>query len=209
MSLKNYSRSATRPDRYFSHSITITGATGVGTTTTLEELQKKLGRPWRFVSAGEMMRARAKQLGVSLEELLLLNRDDPSNDHECDNMITEFGTHNYTVIEGRLPHVFVSPAFHVLLTCPLNVRAQRRLKHGSSLGKNLDEVARLIETRDREDRARYQNLYPGGLWPDTDFDLVIDTSQFLPERIVSQIIDGRATWIEKMGDRVTQDICLD
>ncbi len=173
-------------------SITITSDAGVGGTTTLEILKRKLeGLGTRqFVSAGLIMRAFAKEKGKTIEEFVTHAKNHPEEkwDEKVDQRIAELGRNSCVVAEGRLPHIFVPNALHVLLVCSLEVRAKRR--HKDLQGSKLEEVTKLIQERDRVDRARYEALYPGSNWEPNKFDLVIDTGITNPEDVAEQILNN-------------------
>lgn len=174
-------------------------------------LQAKLGLPWRFVSAGDIMRQAAKRHSITIEHLAKLCREDPAQmpeDERCDRMIEDFGRQNYVVAEGRLVHVFVPSAFHVLLTCPLEVRAERRHTDSRDTGLDLEEVTRLIRVRDEDDRARYEKMYPGCLWPSESFNLVIDTRECAPEQVVRAIEIGHTGWVHDNADAIAHSVHL-
>ena len=191
-----YSKAARAPTRYASDIITITGATGVGTSTALNGLRGALGMPWRFVSGGSIMREFAVKNAMSIEEFAAHNREHPEEgwDRKCDDMLAAFGRQNFTVIEARLAHAFVPHAFHVLLVCDIATRARRR-------PADFESALSRILRRDDDDVYRYAKLYPGCLWSVDDFDLVIDTAREVPAAVCKSIIMSHAVW---RADRMSE-----
>jgi len=193
---RRFSKEARRPRTYLSHVITITSETGVGSTTAINGLSERLGGMWRYVSGGGIMRRFAHELGMTIEAFAAHAREHPERgfDALCDKAMAEYGKQNYTVLEGRLPHVFVPHAFHVRLMCPYGTRAMRRYKDSDGISRK--EVERRIRERDQNDRERYDKLYPGWAWPDSDFDCVVPTIG-PPKYVVETILAEHARWQKK------------
>lgn len=190
----SYSKAAIRPIAFLSHVITITSETGVGSSTTLKKLREHYGPVlWRYISGGSIMRARARERGMTIDEFAAFNREHPEAGYDlrCDQDIREYGKQNHTILEGRLTHAFVPHGMHVLLKCPVAVRAERR--QADEGGLLATHVSR-IEQRDRDDRERYQHLYPGCLWSETEFDLELNTSILSPADVVQRIVDFHVNW---------------
>jgi cytidylate kinase len=198
-----YSRKSVEPKGYLSNVITITSHTGVGSSTTLKALKEYYKTDERivFVSGGSIMRSFAADLGMTIEELARTNREHPElgYDKQCDDRLVVAGQRNYSIIESRLCHALVPQGFHVLLKCPLDVRAKRRfndeVKNNPQV--TLSQVAKQIDDRDQDDNHRFAILYPGCIWPESDFDLVIDTSVSSVTEIIDTIISTHKTWCQK------------
>jgi cytidylate kinase len=203
----DYSREATRPYWFFSDVITITSQTGVGSSTALKKLREFYIEDLRkrFVSGGHIMRDVAASLGMTIDEFAAYNKEHPAEGHDkrCDDEIRAYGSQNHTIIEGRLPHAFVPYGFHVRLVCPASVRAERRAR---DLGTTFAEELKKIEKRDADDESRYAELYPGSLWPNKDFNLVLDTSACPPELEAGVIVQAHEKWQKKVADRLCRTI---
>lgn len=179
----------------FRNQISITSKTAVGKTTLLRELKKKLDNlPYRWVSGGALMRARAASLGMTIEEFAVHNHLHPEEGHDrwCDDTIAHFAEHDWVICEGRLPHFFMPRAFKVLLVCNPHTRAARR--QGDNSEKPLWQVLRDIEERDRNDAKRYEKLYPECLWPEENFDLVIETDKLSIDGEVELLLGEHRKW---------------
>lgn len=199
----NYSRQNLLPSEFLSFLFTITSLTGAGKSSLIEGLKKEFvsrNIKMNFISVGGIMRNYAKELGFSsVEEFSRYNLKHPEDGHDkkCDASISRIGEKNYQVIEGRLPHIFVPKGFHIILDCPLEIRSKRRYEWQNPDKLSFDEVKRLIEQRDKDDRMRYEALYPGCIWPYCDFDLVIDSSVLSIKEEVKAIFAGWNKWILK------------
>lgn len=186
----------------------MTSETGVGGSTTCALLLKELSKLSRFVSGGGIMRAVADQKGMTIEDFAAHNKLHPEDGYDslCDDMIQSFGRHNFFLAEGRLPHVFVPSAFHVLLVCDLKTRTKRRASSPEFKDIPESEVERIIGQRDADDNGRYQKLYPGCLWAPDDYDIVINTSAHSPETTVSLILEAHKGWFLEKGDRIINKV---
>lgn len=197
---RDYSRASNQPTNFFPRQIIITAQTGVGSSTTVKYLLERLGSDWQFRSGGVIMRSLAAMQGMTIEEFAEFNMNHPEAqiDRACDNEMARFGLQDGTLLEGRLPHVFAPQGFHVLLTCPVEVRARRRHRQTGFEHLSLEEIRALIVRRDEADNTRYSELYPGCLWLADDFDLVVGTDEALPEEVVELIISGHQEWVKRM-----------
>lgn len=201
--LKKFDKKTLSTEIYFSNQISITSLTGCGSSTTLNMLKERLKNfPYRFVSGGFIMRSIASSFrseefpnGMTIEQFAKYNREHPEDqfDLKCDQMLSQFAEQNWSIIEGRLPHIMAPHSFRVLLNCDATIRAERR-RAQKYPEMSVEEVLQLIEKRDNDDNARYEKLYPGCLWPDSDYDLVIDTGKFSPDQVVEKIIDEHTKW---------------
>ncbi len=194
----DYSRKSTRPERFFSDQITITSESGVGGSSTLTSLGINFlqDRRIRLVGAGAIMRGFAKERGMSIEDFTLYCKNHPSGDYDrrCDAEIAGYGSQNHTVIEGRLPHVFAPHGFHVLLTCPLPVRARRRHRDPEYSQMSIPMIKFLIKKRDQDDKERYEKIYPGCMWPVNHFDLTLGTEILSIDDVTKRIIMAHSQW---------------
>ena len=200
MESKPYSKSVKHPSKFFAHSISVTSLTGTGSSTTLKVIKNKLNNSmYRYVSGGAIMRSFAAERGCSIEEMATFNLEHPEAgyDMRLDKMIETFSLQDYVIAEARLAHVFSPYSFHVLLTCDLEIRATRRSKDAEFVDKGLDVVRAEIVKRDLDDNARYEKLYPGCIWEESEFDLVVDTGKLNPEQILELIFNSHEAWCQK------------
>ncbi len=195
-----YSKANTKPDWYFSQIITLTSMSGVGGSSAIKNLEsfyRARGMRRTYVSGGSIHREFARKLELSIEQythFLATTGKKEGYDERCDEELKKAGMNNYTIVESRLAHVFVPHGFHVLLTCPTEIRAERRKNDPGYEHHSVEEVQRLIDERDANDRTRHEILYPGSQWPPEDFDLVIDTSKHSKDEVLDEILHGHSTW---------------
>lgn len=195
--MSSYARESLHQRFFFSDSITISSSSGVGGTTTFDLLKSHLPECTRFVSGGAAMRALAQQKGMSIEEFAVHLLDHPEVDRQIDRMIKEFGQQNFTLIEGRLPHILVS-GFRVKLDCMLDERARRAcLKANPEREPTASEIklaANKLDGRDKADALRYDKLYPGWNWSNVHYDLCLRTDKLKPNEVVNEILQSHKEW---------------
>ena len=194
--MPDYSKRISGTSTYFSNQISITSLTGAGKSALIKGLKSRFEAfPYRWVSGGGIMRGFALEKGMTIEQFAAHCRSCPEMgyDMKCDETISVFAQHNWVICEGRLPHAFMPLAFKVLLTCELDVRAERRV--GDMNNTTLESVKRSILGRDTDDGERYKIMYPGSMWPDKDFDLVVDNTRSTKEQTVERVVDGHRQWL--------------
>lgn len=200
---ENYSRQSLLRSEILPFLITITSLTASGKTSLMEALKIKFKSrkiEMSFTSAGGIMKDIAKDLGFSsIEDFARHNMEYPEDGYDrwCDDRIRKIGENDHQIIEGRLPHIFVPKGFHILLRCPLEVRAWRRYEMQNPDDLSLNEIMLRIIQRDDNDQLRYESLYPGCIWPEYDYDLIIDSSAMTVDEEVRAIIRGWRKWLAR------------
>lgn len=167
--------------------ITIFGMAGTGTTTAGKALAERLS--YGFESSGNMFRAKAKELEMSLQELEEASKHNSKYDIDLDKKVEEYGkTHDNFVFESRLAWHFIPDSFKVELKCDLDERIRRIAKR-----EEKDFEKALEETKFREDTIlhRYEKYYGlRDIMSESNFDLVIDTTNTGVEGVVEKIIEA-------------------
>jgi cytidylate kinase len=165
--------------------LSVGGGVGSGKGDTCKFLTQFTGIPVQ--SAGSYKRARAKALGIRLDELLMRAAVlAPNLDSDTDHWIEQFGLNNpFYIFEGRLAWLSLPQSFKVLLTCDVETRIKRVAQRDHmSL-----EVARLsVEYRDNYDKENFKLLYDIEDYTDRrHYDWAIDTTN-IPAEEVAQLI---------------------
>lgn len=186
-------------ERYFSAAVSITSESGVGSSTAMKGLIRKMNGFTRAVSGGGLMRMRAENLGISIEDLAAeAAAGNYCHDQWLDAQLALFGVQNHTLMESRLAHLWMPMAFRVKLVCPIDVRAERR---ASQLSRSVHLVKQEIIQRDVHDNTRYASLYPGCLWGDDSFDVVVNTAERNELEVVNDIINAHKSWCDVKASR--------
>lgn len=171
--------------------ITIGGLSGTGKGTVAKGLAENLG--FELYSVGNFFREIAKEKGFGslLEFQKSIHSEDStdfSTDIETDERTKKFGKEeDRFIIEGRLCAHMIPYAFKILLKCSDNERFRR-----VSERQNISTVDAEKETLERERLYTefYKRFYKINNYLDeSHYDLVIDTTNILPEEIIEKIIN--------------------
>lgn len=167
--------------------ITIGGLSGTGKGTVAKMLAEKLG--FTYMSVGNFVRESIKERGI---DILQYNEEKNINpeaeEKKLDDRTKDYGLNNNNfVFEGHISAFFIPDAFKILLICDEKSRIER-----ISQRQNMDYEDSKNETlsRERLQIENYKKVY--GIDNHIDpkhYDLVIDTTNILPEEIVEKIIN--------------------
>ncbi|MDD5318691.1 MAG: cytidylate kinase family protein [Candidatus Pacebacteria bacterium] len=166
--------------------ITIFGLAGTGTSSVGRLLAKKIGAD--FISAGDIYRQTAKDLGLSLVEYEKICAVDGDHDRALEQKMKEYGeSHEHFVAESRLAWFSMPDAFKIKFITDFDERLARVVKRD---GVSLE--AALAETSLREKAAldKYRTYY--GLEDysaDEHFGLIIDTTHLTQDEVVQKICE--------------------
>ncbi|MBR7159387.1 MAG: cytidylate kinase family protein [Alphaproteobacteria bacterium] len=171
--------------------ITISGDLGSGKTSVSKILIEKLG--YERFSVGDAWRKVAENEGVSILELNKRAEKDKSIDLKVDNEMIEVGkTMDNLVIDSRLAWHFIPHSFKVMLKVNPEEAARRIAKDTERKGcenfQDLKEAAQSIVNRRKSEVERFKIYYQVDIEDENNFDIVIDTTNTLPEQIAQEII---------------------
>lgn len=183
-----------QPNNYSVSSLSAGGKTAAGQillATLSRETLKPDELPWQLVDLGEIARARARELGASIEE------EAKGRPSEIDLAIEEETRKAFrrgkSVVLGRLPWMvaaereFAGTVFSVWLECSLGERARRR---AGQKNDPFDLTFSNLGSRDGSDGDRYGVLY-GIQYPPTapfdPFQLVVSSELFKAHEVAERI----------------------
>ena len=171
--------------------ITISGKAGTGKSTVAKLLAHKLNL--KHYSIGDLMRAMAKEKGITLLELNQLAEQDKSIDLELDDKLQEIGrTKDNFVVDGRLAAFFIPHAdIKVFLEADDEERAKRILKDNREHEKSndLDETIKNIKKREESEQKRYMKYYGTDYLDKKLYNFFIDTTNIAPNQVVDKIVE--------------------
>jgi len=168
--------------------IAISGPHGSGKSTIAKAIAKEFGL--RYISAGELFRAMAKERGMSLVDFTKYVENHPSIDEEIDKRTVEEAAKGNVVIDAQLGYWFARKynPLCILVIADKGVRAKRVSERENV---SIEEALKEIEIRDHNEKERFKRLYNVDLWNIYDFHFVINTSKISKEKtieIVKEIV---------------------
>ena len=155
--------------------------------------------PWQVVDLGDIARARAAQMSLSIEVEAAGRPGDV--DLAIEEACREAFRRGNSIVLGRLPWMVASEAefsadtFRVWMEASPETRAGRR---AAQKGQPLIKVLEDVRGRDADDATRYARLYPKAKFPPADpfkaLDLVVSAERYRQPEIAAHIADCGCLW---------------
>lgn len=183
------------------HIITISGKPGSGKSSTADKVAELLG--YTRHSSGEMVREVLAKKGLTLEEYNAEAKENHDLDALVDERLRALRNKKDIVVDSRLGFYWIPESFKVYLDLDLSVATARIYKdtvtnsqRGVERAASLDEVARTVERRVRDERSRFKALYNVDPYNLSNFDLIIDTSRHSPQTVALTVFDTYKQWLD-------------
>ena len=167
--------------------ITISGTPGSGKSTIAELLKETLSIP--YVYSGMIFRQLAKKYKMSLAEFGQYCEQHDTIDRELDDKQVQLLKKGNVLLEGRLAGWLAVlnkiPAYKIWIDADPKTRAERIVnREGGSVS---NQLLKLI-AREKSERKRYEKYYHIDITDTSIYDLIIDSSQMKPDKILSIIL---------------------
>ncbi len=171
------------------HRITITGDPGSGKTTFARNVSARTG--YELVTTGNVFRAIAKERGISVADVNAQAEIEKEIDAKVDDYL--IGLNNdprNLVLDSRMAWHFLEQSLKVRLTVDLDVAAERIFgddERGDDAAENFSDMEMAIKEVERSRASeikRYKTLYSVNIGDDSNFDLVINTSQMTQDEVM-------------------------
>ena len=168
--------------------IAVSGVVGAGKTTVSKILAEKFNLKRIYV--GGLMREMAKERGVTFDELTVIAKDS-SVDLELDKRQIEAGKEDDIVVDGRLSFYFVPDAFKIYLKVNIEEAARRifAMSREDQRYDNFEDCLEACEMRVEAEKIRYKKFYGINFGDESDFDLVVDTTDKSVAEVVKIILE--------------------
>ena len=182
------------------HIITLCGDLGSGKGAVSTALAETLG--YEIYRNGEYARMLARNLGMNITEFNIYVEKHPEIDRQIENSAAEYAkTNDNFIIDARLGWYAVPESFKVYLKVDINEAAKRafndpKRKYSENF-ETLEDQKRDMEKRYQLENERYYNLYNIRKEDESNYDIVIDTTNMTPEEVAYIIIEEYEKWLEK------------
>ena len=172
--------------------ISISGYPGSGKSTVRGILAMRLG--YKEYSIGDLRGKLAIERGLTIDELNALGEIESWTDKDVDEYQRKLGEiEDNFVIDGRTSFYFIPNSFKVFLKVDVEEGARRiMMSHRpdepfvDSLSKKVEQIKARVES----DCRRYMQYYGVDMSDESVFDMVIDTTNQLPDKVADQILDA-------------------
>lgn len=182
------------------HIISLCGELASGKGTVSKILKEKLG--FGIYKNGDYFRELAKQKGMDVTSFNLYVIDHPEIDRQIEYSATEYAkTHDNFVIDARLGWYAVPQSFKVYLKVDIEEAARRAFydkeRKSSENLSTLEEQKIDMQKRYQLENERYYSLYGVRKEDESNYDIVIDTTNMTAEQVADIIIQEYQKWLEQ------------
>lgn len=183
------------------HIISIAGDLASGKGTASKIISEKLN--YGIYKNGEFFRKLAKDMNMDVTTFNKYVESHPEIDIQIENSAKEYSkSHDNFIIDARLGWYAVPESFKVYLTVDINEAARRAFEDANRKDtenfKSIEEQKKDLELRFKLENERYFNLYNVRKEDLSNYDLVIDTTNKLPDDIANEIIEKYNKWINTL-----------
>lgn len=182
------------------HIISLAGDLASGKGETSKILTQKLG--YGIYRNGQYFRELAKKMNMSVTEFNVYVEAHPEIDRQIENSAAEYAKNNDNfIIDARLGWYAVPESFKVYLTVDIDVAAKRAFQDNERKDtenfSTLEEQKADMIKRFKLENERYYNLYNVKKDDMSNYDLVVDTTNILPEEVADTIIKEYTKWLNE------------
>ncbi|MBW2998682.1 cytidylate kinase family protein [Candidatus Woesearchaeota archaeon] len=173
--------------------ITITGTPGSGKSVMAEKLCEEFNL--NYYDLGKLMRKAAADRNLTLEELREVRKKDDSIDIGLDNEMKRIGEEETDfVFVGRVTFHFIPDSIKIFFKCDLEEGARRILGHHDESRKveqfsDIQEAVTKLKERQKVDETFYKDLYGVDPFDESNYDLVIDTTELKVGQVYQKVKD--------------------
>ena len=181
------------------HIISLGGELASGKGTTSRVLMKRLN--YGIYRNGDYFRELAKNMNMDVTTFNIYVENHPEIDRQIENSAAEYAkTHDNFIIDARLGWYAVPESFKVYLKVDLDVAARRAFldeaRKDSEKFNTLEEQKADIQKRYKLENERYWQLYQVRKEDESNYDLVIDTTELTGEETADIIEKVYKKWLK-------------
>jgi cytidylate kinase len=164
--------------------ITVGGSIGSGKSTLARKLAQKYNLT--YYSVGDIMRALAKDKGLSILQFSLLAEKDPSIDKELDEKQKELAKGD-CVMDSRLGAYILEADFKIWLDASLETQAERISERD---GKPTEDALEHIARREASETERYRKIYGINIADQSVYDLILNTDNLSKDGMFEKSVEA-------------------
>ncbi len=169
--------------------ITIAGMPGSGKSTVAKEVAKELN--YKLISTGDLRGEVAQERGITIDQLNEINEE--WTHRIVDDKIHEIGKQEKNIVfDSWMAWHFVPDSFKIFLDVNSAAAAKRIFKNQRADEKKTEseeETKKMIEQRVKTWSEQIKKFYHVDPFNKQNFDLVIDTTQFTIDEVISKLIN--------------------
>lgn len=182
------------------HIISLGGELASGKGTTSKILMKELN--FGVYKNGDYFRKLAKDMGMDVTTFNIYVKEHPEIDRQIEYSATEYAKeHDNFIIDARLGWYAVPESFKVYLKVDIDVAAKRALedkeRKSSENFNTIEEQRADLQKRYKLENDRYFELYGVRKEDESNYDLVLDTTNRTPQEVADIIKEEYFKWLEK------------
>lgn len=182
------------------HIISLGGELASGKGTVSKILMKDLN--FGVYKNGDYFRKLAKDMGMDVTTFNIYVKEHPEIDRKIEYSATEYAKENDNfIIDARLGWYAVPESFKVYLKVNIDEAAKRALndlnRKDSEDFTTFEEQKADIMKRYQLENERYFNLYGVRKEDESNYDLVIDTTNLTPDEVADKIKEEYFKWLEE------------
>lgn len=172
-------------------------ASGKGTVSKI--LMERLN--FGIYKNGDYFRQLAKEMGMDVTSFNIYVKEHPEIDRQIENSAAEYAKeHENFIIDARLGWYAVPESFKVYLKVNIDVAAERAFydeaRKSSEKFNSVEEQKQDMQKRYQLENERYWELYGVRKEDESNYDLVIDTTNLTPEQVANKIEQEYKKWLE-------------
>ena len=182
------------------HIISLAGDLASGKGETSKILIEKLR--YGIYRNGQYFRELAKKMNMSVTEFNIYVEKHPEIDRDIEKSAAEYAKNNDNfIIDARLGWYAVPESFKVYLKVDIDVAAKRAFydedRKDTEKFDTIEEQKEDMLKRYKLENERYFELYNVRKDDMSNYDLVVDTTNILPEQVADKIIEEYKKWLEE------------
>jgi len=171
--------------------ITISGIPGSGKSRIAKMLAKKLN--YKFYSVGNFQGELAKEKGLTITEMMTLEKNHPEIHKQVDEKTKKLGkTQDNFIVDGWIAYHFIPHSYKIFLDVNELVGANRIFKgnkrNDEPKKKDIKSTLLGLRYRLKETREGFENAHEIDFLNSKNYDYLLDTTNLTPKQVIKNIL---------------------